>query len=198
MLKIVTSVLLMIACLALGLAVFPTRKIDFLLFQELLKSSSPETDSPFLSYSEQKREGVSKHIWYQENNPLYIRIVSQESELFFFSQNNQMEVIEQLGNVVCLMQEDLYFEKEKPMQRVRYLEAESASYNYNTHLFVAEEAELWTFQLPGHELPKTVMGNTPILHATAQSVEFSLKGDQLNFLAHRMKARMEGKEPKAL
>jgi hypothetical protein len=179
---------------AAALFIFPIRKSDYLLFDELLKSSNPETHSPLLSYSQQKREGVCKQIWYQDDGPLYFRINSEESELFFFRQSNRVEVVEQLGKVTCLMQEELYYENDKPMQRVRYLEAERAIYNYNSHLFVAEDAKLTKYQLEGHTPPTEIKHVNPLMRMKAQSVEFSLKGEKLNFIAHQMKATVNSKE----
>jgi len=187
---------LLIGCaiiLGMGWVIWPIRDKDYALYDELLKSSNPETQEANLSYSQQKREGVSKQIWYQDDSPLYFQIVSDESELFFFRQNNTVEVVEELGKVTCVMQEELYFEGTKPMQKVRYLEAERASYNYNNQLFVAEEVELWKYQLEGHE-PPTHFHSPAVMHAKAQSIEFTLKGEKLNFVAHRMKATVNGKE----
>jgi hypothetical protein len=183
------------AALVIGIAwmVFPIRESDFALYNELLKSSNPDKNEAHLSYSQQKREGVCKQIWYQDEAPLYFRIDSDESELFFFRQNNKVEVVEELGKVTCVMQEELYFDGAKPMQKVRYLEAERACYNYNTQLFVAEEAELWKYQLEGHAPPQHKPVN-PLMRATAKSIEFTLKGEKLNFVAHQMKAILNSKE----
>ncbi|HEY4832460.1 MAG TPA: hypothetical protein VIH61_07885, partial [Waddliaceae bacterium] len=160
----------------------------------LLKSSHPENKESLLSYSQQKREKVRKQIWYQDTSPLYFRIDSDESELFFFRQNNEVEVVEQLGKVVCIMQEELYFDGAKPMQRVRYLEADQACYNYNSHLFVAEDVRLWKYQLEGHEPPTQFKKTHPLMHATAHSIEFSLRGKKLDFTAHQMRAAVNNRE----
>ena len=158
------------------------------------KSSNPETKETGISYSQQKREGVCKQIWYQDASPRYFCIESEDSELFFFRQNNKVEVVEQLGSVTCLMQEELFYEEGKPMQKVRYLEAERASYNYNTQLFVAEAVKLWKYQLGGHQPPDHLPKTNPLMQATARSVEFTLQGQKLNFVAHHMKATLNSKE----
>jgi hypothetical protein len=180
--------------LLLGIAIFPIRERDYAYYEELLKSSNPPSEEALLSYSQQKREGVCKQIWYQDTTPLYFRIDSAESELFFFRQANQIEVIEQLGDVDCLMQEELYYEEGKPMQRVRHMKAIRACYNYNTHLFVAEEVKLWKYQLPGHSPPTHIDETNPVMRATAHSVEFTLHGNKLDFTAHQMRATMNVKE----
>jgi hypothetical protein len=182
--------------LAVGTLIFPIKKGDYSLYEALLQSSNPDTDDSLLSYSQQKREGVSKQIWCQDDTPLFFRIDSDESELFFFRQHGRVEVQELLGKVACIMQEELYFEGTKPMQQVRYMEAERASYNYNSHLFVAEGVKLWKYRLDGHTPPlKTLFFDaTPLMQATAHTVEFSLKGEKLDFVAHRMKATLNSNE----
>lgn len=195
--------------LGISYGIIHIRPKDYALYEELLKSSRPEQESPLLSYSQQVREGVCKQIWYQDANPLYFRIESEESELFFFHQENQIEVVEQLEKVSCIMQEELFYllpdgrevseidhstRDAEPMQRIRYLEAERACYNYTTQQFVAEEAKLWKFELQGHQAPQHFDKTKPTMSGTAQCVEFSLKGKQLNFQAHRMKATFNPKE----
>jgi hypothetical protein len=194
MFKAVILLLGALLVITLGIVIFPIKERDYVLYDELLKSSNPETNEPNLSYSQQRREGVSKQIWFEDDSPLYCRIDSEESELFFFRQNNKVEVIEQLGEVYCLMQEDLYYEGEKPMQHVRYLEAKRASYNYNSHLFVAEDVKLWKYQLEGHAPPTTIEDRIPLMRATAHSVEFTLKGEKLDFIAHQMRATVNSKD----
>jgi hypothetical protein len=182
--------------LGIGIAVFPIREHDYAFYNDLLKSSHPEADDSSLSYSQQKREKVRKQIWYQDETPLYFRIDSDESELFFFRQNSRIEVIEQLGKIVCIMQEELYYDGLKPMQRIRYLEAERACYNYNSHLFIAEDVKLWKYQLEGHTPPDKIAHINPLMHAIAHSIEFTLQGDKLDFIAHQMKATINSGDKK--
>lgn len=194
MFKTVACLFFILICGGAAVAIFPIRESDKRLYQELLKSSTADKDEIALTYSQQKREGVCKQIWYQDDSPLYFRIESAESELFFFRQQNQLEVIEQLGKVKCLMQEDLFYEEERPMQKVRYLEAERASYNYNTQLFIAEEVKLWQYKLEGHTPPAMIEDTKPLMNATAHSVEFTLKGEKLDFTAHQMRAELNSRE----
>ncbi len=182
--------------LALGLAwtIFPSGEKERAAYQELVKSSTPVENEALLSFSQHKRGEVRKRIWYQDDTPLHILIDSPESELFFFRQNHKVEMIEQLANVTCIMQEELFYKDGRPMQKVRYLEAVRGCYHYNTHLFVAEEVKLWKYLLEGHQPPETIDNGTPLMAATAESIEFSLKGKKLDFLAHKMRAILNSKE----
>lgn len=78
-----------------------------------------------------------------------------------------------------------------PVQYLRYFEAEKASYNYNSQLFVAQSVKLWKYRMPGHTLPLSLAGQTPLMSGTAQSVEFLLKGEKMNFTAHVLKATFD-------
>lgn len=180
---------LILPILGLGLIIFPIRTPDFALYEELLKSSTPEDASIPSAQAQQKRERVSKQIWYQDDTPLYCRIDSAESELFLFHEHNTTEVVEELKDVACFMQEKLFYEEGKPMQRVRYLEARQARYNYHTHLFLAEDVRLWRYQYEGHEAMVDHREDAVLLmHAIAEKVEFTLEGDSHDFIAHHLKA----------
>lgn len=182
-----------IAALILALLIFPLTDKDRATYQELLKSSTSQ-ERPLLSYSEHVREGVLKEIWYQDETPLYIRINSDDSQLFFFQQEGQVEVVEQFENVHCLMQERLFYEGGKPMQEVRYMDAKRACYNYNTQVFIAQEAKLWKYRLAGHEPILNVNNQKPTLSGVAHTVEFSIKGKNLDFKAHRFRAKFDTRE----
>lgn len=188
MFKVVVTLFFVAVTLGMGLLIFPISEKDRETFNDLLKSSNPDTNDDILSYSQQKREKVRKEIWYQDDSPLYFCIDSAESELFFFKQENQIEVVEQLADVSCVMQEELYYVAGKPMQKIRYLEAEKACYNYTSNLFIAEDVKLWNYQLEGHIPPKDLSSLEASMRATAHSVEFTLKGKKLDFTAHKMRA----------
>lgn len=194
MFRIYLSLFSLAVVVGVSLLIFPCREKDYTAYEALVQSSNPLQNAPLLSYSQQKRGDVCKRVWYQDDTPLHIRIESPESELFFFQQDNKVEVIEQLGNVVCIMQEELYYDAGRPMQKVRYMEAERACYHYNSHLFVAEAVKLWKYQLPGHIPPESISDESPLMSATAHSVEFSLKGEKLDFIAHQMRATLNSKE----
>jgi hypothetical protein len=189
----VIGICLFLAALLIGISICRVTEKDQDAYQDLLESSTL-AKQPLISYSRQAREGVLKEIWYQSKEPLYIRIESDDSELFFFHQEGRIEIVEQLEKVVCLMQEELFFEKGKPMQHIRYMEAKHANYNYTTQLFIGEEAKLWKYCLEGHEPVTSVEGLIPIMSGTADSIEFTFKGKDVNFQARHLKATLNSKK----
>lgn len=207
--------------ISVGFFISQIREEDVLAYHQLLENSEAGTKkSDLLAFSRQTREGVTKQIWHETK---HIRIESGESELFFFHQDNQIEIVEELATVRSAIQEEVYYVlpngKEavkhedghfylrggetlidptqsglKPMQLVRYLEAEKACYNYNTQLFSARVVKLWKYRLEGHQMAIEFDEQSPIMSGTAHRVEFSLQGKDLDFHAYRMRATFNKEE----
>jgi hypothetical protein len=78
----------------------------------------------------------------------------------------------------------------KPMQIIRYMEADTATYYYQTDHFIAEHVKVSRFAAPGHALLESINGLKPMMSGIAQSVEFSLVGKDLNFTAYQLKATL--------
>lgn len=185
---------LIILCISATLMLLAIAKVEKKDMLEVEQQMSPQpSKKKGLSYSETVREGVVKEVWCGSR---HLRITSKESALFFFQEGKSIEAVEQLGDVVCFMQEKLFFENGGPMQEVRYLQAKKACYNYNTQLFVAEDVFISKFHFKGHVLPKTVEEATPLMQGTAESVEFTLKGEKIDFHAHHFKATFDSKTRK--
>lgn len=200
-----------------------TRSSDIQKYKNLEERAAAKNDNQ-LTYSQQIREGVCKEVWYQEQQKLNFRILSDYSTLLLLHENNQLDVVEQMEDVSCFMQEELYyllpngkeaiFQGDRllikhadpnletswtnlnqqgiiPMQIIRYLEAEKACYNYNTHLFLAEKVKIWRYRVKGHELIQTTKGLQHFMNGTAKNIEFALKGKQFEFTANLFKASFE-------
>lgn len=86
----------------------------------------------------------------------------------------------------------------KPMQVVRYLEADKASYYYQTDRFFAEQVHVSRVVAPGHKLIDSVKGLKPIMTGLARSAEFSIVGNELNFTAYQLKATLHSPGAKSL
>lgn len=92
-------------------ALFPLRDKDRERYKELLATSDPTHRHEYssLTSSHHVRERVNKLIHYQEETPLFIQISSPHSDLYVFRRDEAMEVIEELKEVDCIMQEELYY-----------------------------------------------------------------------------------------
>jgi hypothetical protein len=76
----------------------------------------------------------------------------------------------------------------KPMQHVRYLEADNATYFYKSDRCLADKVKVSRYIAPGHDLLQSIDGLQPSMTGVAKKVEFSMAGKDLNFTAYQMKA----------
>jgi hypothetical protein len=88
-----------------------------------------------------------------------------------------------------------------PFQIIRTVEAKTASYYYKTDRVVANDVILSRFIFPGHQMNNILKssngpnsqfvaaGGITLVTGDAESVEFSLGGDDVTFTAHRLKAK---------
>jgi hypothetical protein len=206
---------------AIALLILREKREDHAIYAELISSSEPalvEEDAAHYT-----RFHVCKEIWSQENPSLYCSIASHQSDLFFLKREKEFIALEKLQKVECVMQEELYYllpggeeaifsngqiklrkeperplnyKKEEliPMQIVRRIVADQASYNYNSHLFSAEKVLLWKYRLPGHAPVYSFEAHSPLIEAAAQNIEFVIQGGRLDFKAQEMKAKWVEKE----
>lgn len=77
----------------------------------------------------------------------------------------------------------------RPMEIIRYIEADEAEYHYKDDRFIAHLVKIARYALPSHQLG-AVNDSKPLMKGTADKVEFSLNGKDkdLNFKAHHLKA----------
>lgn len=156
--------------------------------------------------SHQQKDGPKIHSG-QSPLPYSCQIQARESRLKLSPQGNNYSMIEQMEEITCIWQEKLYYlypDGQKicssdnpcqknpsrnliPMQEVRYLKAETGSYNYNTQKFIGENVQFWKYQLPGHTPPQHVTEGVAIIAGKAQNIELTLTDDKPHFNANHMK-----------
>ena len=106
-----------------------------------------------------------------------------------------MEVVENLQNLQCWMQDRLYVEPELgEMQQVRFLKAAQGTYRYSTQQFLAQTVALSLFRLPGHTLSTTSDPSLAFLKGIAKDVSFSVSGKNPHFQAEHFSATFKQKE----
>ncbi len=170
----------------------------------------------------QERSGVRRDIWYsdaEQAQRLHFVILGKESQVLFDTESNKDQIIEEIQDVHCFMQEDLYYllpddqaiirhangeyfyshSKQamtppdvplRAMQHLRYLQADAATYSYTDNLFTAKTVALARYTLPSHTLKEDLTALTPELEGAAQTVQFSLEGSDLNFHAERLRVKI--------
>jgi len=81
-----------------------------------------------------------------------------------------------------------------PMQRVRHVEAGTATYHYRKDLFAADQVDLTRYFVPEHQLPELGEELLPMMQGHAQAVQFSVVGRQTVFQAYHLKMTLYSKE----
>lgn len=81
-----------------------------------------------------------------------------------------------------------------PMQRVRHVDAESATYYYKRDLFAAEQVSLTRFYVNDHSLLEFWDDVNPTMQGLAQAVQFSMAGNDPSFKAYHLKLTLFSRE----
>ena len=166
---------------------------DRLHYEEVVRKARPEQMMATLGHpGHQEREVVYKDLWIIDGDQrLHFQLACDSSTLEFDVDGSRANIVEHMRGVRGIIQEKLYHDAAgRPMQELRYLVADRASYHYNSNLFVANEATLTRFRTEGHAMIDSPDGLEPILTGTARSAEFKLADGGIDFHAHHLKAKV--------
>ncbi len=175
---------------------FGVRASDIELYAKIKEAQeSAPSARAFSTASHQTRRGICKEIWaaQEDGTRTQTRIESDSSVLTLHPKGNRLEIVEDLYKIRFWMQDRLYLSSDgkKPLQQMRYLEADTGTYLYNTQQFLAQTVALSLFRLPGHTL--TLQHQTsPFVKGIAQDVSFSVSGKESQFQAKNFKANFSG------
>jgi len=188
---------------------------DVVQYTALMAESHPSKKSTDPYTAKQERKHLHKHIWTNDKQQnLQLCIHSEDAELVLDRHDDSTQIIEHMQNVHCYMQEELVYvlpdgteaikdadgtlklkdsgllasenaNEAKPMQHVRYFEANSASYYYETDKVIANNVKISRVIMPGHEI-KDDLDRTPILSGIADTVEFFMSGQDPQFKANNV------------
>lgn len=195
---------------------------DIQEYKTLRANTDPNYTSKNAPYTAtQQHSQAHKDIWFMDNGQrLHLLLRSADTELILSHDDQETEVVENMINMTCFMQEELYYElpdgrevlrqpdgqfvlrhaknaKEtseldiknlKPMQVIRYMQADKASYFYQAERLEAENVKISRYIAPSHILINSLDGLTPLLKGVARSIEFSLANREIKFTAHQFKA----------
>ncbi len=145
----------------------------------------------------QMRDGVQKDLWItsdkiaddlvqKDQERLHFRIHSENSDLIFHRFKKRIEVVENLHNIQCWIQEKIL--RDENRQLVRFFSSQEGTYRYPSHLFSAPHLFLSFFQLPGTDLPEDLSQETPFLQGVADKVCFRFTEKLPGFEATRLRA----------
>lgn len=176
--------------------VTPANEIEY---KDLMENTNTKVESSAkTSYvAKQLRINMQKQIFYQEGSQrLEMQIFASKAELVFDHQDDTTSIVEEMQDVRCFIQEALFVvqPKDHTMQRILYLEAVNARYDYKSERIIAEKVKLSRYVLPGSTLIVSIEGLVPTMAGEAESAEFDLAGGTLHFKASHFKAILYQKE----
>lgn len=206
-----------------GMSLFLTSfdEKDVHAYRKLVKESPDKDDlHPFSQTAKQSSIGMQKDMFFFEGNErLQMRLKSAEAELVLEKHGNENSLVEHMKNVVCDMQEEIYYvlrdgrhvykqedgkflfkngseyipedsQNLRAMQVIRRLEADTATYHYQQDLFVAENVKVLRYMIPGQKIDDEAKDPVLIMSGMAKWVEFSLNNKALNFKAYQLKSKL--------
>lgn len=185
-------VILCIGCYALFLRMRPSDLATYRADQARRQQITTSQSKPFSSTT-QNRLGVRKEIWFtqEDHTRLTYRIESRSSLLTLLPNQDKIDVIENLEDLKCWMQERLlYNTTDGKQQQVRLIEAAKGSYRYTSQQFIANSVTLSLFRLPGHELQLSLNPANAFLKGIAKDVFFSISGKTPQFHAQHFQASL--------
>ncbi len=178
-------------------------------YHQLIASANPINSnmkaSPYTA--SQQRQGIQKDVYFfHDGQRLQTRLRSSDSTMVLDNQEEGLEIIEKMQNVKGAMQEELYYllpdgrevvhladgmdlsgkDAWIPMQRVRYMEADFATYYYNSEKLMADGVKIYSYIMPSHKLPDSFNEAKPVMTGTARSIECSLAGRSMAFRADEL------------
>lgn len=186
-----------------ALVVLGTIKLSFVTqsdidkYKSLIEQYRQLANQSLSDSATQTREGVRKEIWFsqEDKSRLHYRIESDSSVLTVAPSGGKFDLIENLSNIRCWMQEKLYEEGSNNMQQVRFLQASEGTYRYSQQQFLANSVALSMFRLPGHELVTPMSTRGAFLKGNANDISFSVSGKTPQFEAHQFTASLRQEEP---
>jgi hypothetical protein len=186
------SLLFFFVCaLAWSAFVCIVRPSDIAFYKKMLREQEAASKSQALSScAYQTRQGVRKDIWatQDDGSRLHYLIESDSSLLSMHVKQNHFDIVENLEKIHCWMQDKLYFTNEKrPMQQVRFFEADQGTYYYSSQKFAAQSVALSLSRLGGHDL-KDFDHQNAFVRGIAEDVTFCISGKNPQFQAQNFKA----------
>ncbi len=165
---------------------------DRVKYEKLLQAGRAIAKATKDEKTHQTRSGVRKDLWLsqQDKSRLHYRIDSKSSVLTLLPIDDKVDIIENLQQIKCWMQDKLYPQGNVVMQQMRFFEADQGIYQYSTQRFAANSVALSLFRLPGIQLPTTIDPSKAFLRGIAQDVSFSIAGKATQFQAQRFKATL--------
>lgn len=186
---------LVILTLVTGLVIYRTARVtpeDEQKLERLLSSQPRKLHKDRLRTEEevtrQTRWNVVKRIWMSDaDTRRVLQIGASRSELTLYAKKADMHLVETFYHVTGVIQQELYTEEAKPMQRFRYFEADHAVYDFQTRTLLVYNVRFWGYRTEGHEVIDNPHTLSPEVMGTANSMTLFSEGGSKQFAAENLK-----------
>jgi hypothetical protein len=168
---------------------FKTGPEDLVKLKELQLCSQGDVSATSFVDVKQYRKDIYKEIWQIDGlDRKMVKIQSPTSQVIVKEENGHLKMVEELSDFKCWMQEKIFYSQSKPMQELRHLKAQKASFSYEDYSFLAQQVFIFRYQAPGLTLPKYDKGLTLLMKANAKEATFKVKDGGFSFEANKLKA----------
>lgn len=182
------------------------------------KGEKERAKEPYIA--SQHRKGVVKNI-YTNKESLHSRVIAAKSRLTYDKNGGGDALIEEMEELTCLVQMELFFltekgdevivDKEKgyctrnggrpvakeqpllPVQKVRLMKAAEARYTYTTKSLLADHPSIAEYRVAGHTLPESFENALLLIDGVAESATVSFERDKVLFKAKQLKGTLRNK-----
>ncbi|MEI8365799.1 MAG: hypothetical protein WCF65_05205 [Parachlamydiaceae bacterium] len=151
--------------------------------------------------SRQVRFGIQRDVSFKKNGvPHQFRVRSAQAELVTEKSHNALQVVENMLDVDCWVQERVDAQSENPEQVIIMLHAEKAAFYYQDDMLIAEKVNFSRTMASGTEFQEyslncdQIEGCRRLATGTATKAEVSLTGKKPNLIADQLKARIQDKK----
>ncbi len=165
-------------------------------FKELQQKGHAIAAASQSKSTQQNRAGVRKDFWITQEDGvrLHDRIESASSTLTLTPVDDHMDIIENLYQIRCSMQDKITLQEGQTFQQVRYFDADTGLYQYSLNRFTAQAVSLALYRLQGKDLPTNFTKQKPYLKGVARDVSFAIAGKASQFQAKHFKASFVGEK----
>lgn len=162
---------------------------DRIKYQKLLHAGRAIAKATKSEQTHQTRGGVRKDLWLsqQDRTRLHHRIDSKSSVLTLLPIGDKVDIIENLQQIKCWMQDKLYAQGNVAMQQMRFFEADQGIYQHSTQRFAANSVILSLFGFEGCSFPLRSIRLKHSCAASHKMSRFLLQVKQLSFKLRNLK-----------
>lgn len=176
-------------------------------------SSDNKNTEPYTAFQEHQRASKEIRFT-KQGELLHAKIYSDSSHLQLHYYNHHTSLVEEMERVTCAFQEELFYllpdgrqvkkmsdhswilredtsainasecVEATPVQLVRYIEADRATYFYQEQQLKGEGVHVYQYLIPGHQLELPLPQIAPLMSGLAKSLELSLDEDDFSLTAY--------------